>query len=54
MELLEAHGIAGEPTALSPWVPEAVRALSHGEVDAVFIVSGVESGAVWTAFTRRT
>ncbi|MBA2689590.1 MAG: ABC transporter substrate-binding protein [Burkholderiales bacterium] len=50
LELLEAHGISGEPTVLSSigGIP-AAQALANSEVDAVFIVGAAQSGAVWTA-----
>ncbi len=48
-EMLEAEGIATAPTRLLPVSGlEAVAALQKGEVDAVFLVGGAQSGAVWS------
>ena len=49
LELLRAHGVADEPTILSPLGGmNAVQALLNKEVDAVFIVGSAQSSAVWT------
>ena len=49
LELLRAHGVADEPTILSPLGGmSAVQALLNKEVDAVFIVGSAQSSAVWT------
>ncbi len=51
MALLEAHGITGPPTVLTPLGGiTAINALRYGEVDAVFLVGGALSAATWTAF----
>ena len=49
MQVLEAHGIAGAPTVLSPLSGlAAASALSDNAVDAVFAVGAAQSGTVWT------
>jgi TRAP-type uncharacterized transport system substrate-binding protein len=49
LELLEANGIAGAPTQLSPAAGlAAVRALQQGRVDAVFVVGPARSATVWS------
>ncbi len=49
LELLRAHGVADEPTILSPLGGmNAAQAMLNKEVDAVFIVSPAQSSAVWT------
>ncbi len=49
LELLRAHGVADEPTIVSPLGGmNAVQALLNKEVDAVFIVGPAQSSAVWT------
>jgi TRAP transporter TAXI family solute receptor len=50
-DLLEAHGIDEAPTTLLPIGGiKAINALAKGEVDAVFMVAGAQSGSIWTAF----
>ena len=49
LELLRAHGVAEEPTALSPLGGmSAASAILNKEVDAVFVVGPAQSSAVWT------
>ncbi len=49
MQLLEAHGIAGPPTELTPDSGlNAAGALADRKVDAAFVIGGAQSGAVWT------
>lgn len=51
LELLEAHGIAGEPTVLLPATGlAAAQALAEGSIDVAFMVGAAQSGAVWSAF----
>lgn len=49
LELLEANGMAAEPTRLLPIGGlDAVRALQEGGVDAVFVVGAPHSAVVWS------
>jgi TRAP transporter TAXI family solute receptor len=49
LELLRAHGVADEPTILSPLGGmNAAQALLNKDLDAVFIVGPAQSSAVWT------
>jgi TRAP-type uncharacterized transport system substrate-binding protein len=46
MHILKVNGIAPPPASLAMPNPDAVLALQRGEVDAVFLVDGLESASV--------
>ncbi|MBX3668451.1 MAG: ABC transporter substrate-binding protein [Rhodocyclaceae bacterium] len=49
LDLLEAHGLAGDSAKLLPLGGQAaIDAIRNGEVDAVVLVSAARSASVWT------